>query len=103
MSALAGKPQASHTGVTLSETDLTWQQRARCTGVDPELFFPTKGRSGREAGRSSIPATRICGRCDVQLQCLQYALSHPDGKHGIWGGATEDERDELRRTARIAS
>jgi WhiB family redox-sensing transcriptional regulator len=102
VSAPAGRAQASHTGQIVTEADLSWQQRARCTGVDPELFFPTKGRSGGEAGRSAIPATRICVRCDVQLQCLQYALSHPDGKHGIWGGATEDERHAIR-TGRIAS
>lgn len=102
MSAPAGQAQASHTTVAL-EADLSWRDRARCAGLDPELFFPTKGRgaNGSGSGQARLPGVAICFRCDVQLQCLQYALAFPDGKHGIWGGATEAERRALRR-GRIA-
>jgi WhiB family redox-sensing transcriptional regulator len=46
-----------------------WQERALCSQTDPEAFFPEKGGSTREA-------KRICGRCDVKGECLEYALGH---------------------------
>lgn len=99
MSAAPGRSQAKHLR-PVPEIDLAWQSGARCTGLNPELFFPTKSRSGPTRGRSAIPAQRICQRCDVQLQCLQYAITHSDGRNGIWGGATEDELSRMRREHR---
>lgn len=82
------------------EHELSWRDRARCAGANPELFFPSKGRSGGKAGHSGVAAERICRRCDVQLECLQYAITHPDGQYGTWGGATEAELKKLRKAAR---
>ena len=62
-----------------------WQERALCSQTDPEAFFPEKGGSTREA-------KRICSRCDVKTDCLEYALGH-DERFGIWGGLSERERD----------
>ena len=31
------------------EEERRWQERANCLGVDPELFFPERGASTREA------------------------------------------------------
>lgn len=50
-----------------------------CRETDPELFYPEKGGSTREA-------KRICRVCDVRPECLQWALDN-DEPHGIWGGA----------------
>lgn len=69
--------------------DLTWQERALCKETDPDAFHPEKGGSTREA-------KRICGRCEVRDECLEYALAH-DERHGIWGGKSERERKKLRR------
>jgi len=93
MSALPGHAQARHSA-TVSEADLTWQRDARCAGADPQLFFnPT-----REGVRpQKVAAIKICLGCRVRLECLHYALTHPDGKHGIWGGATEAELKRLRQ------
>jgi WhiB family redox-sensing transcriptional regulator len=94
VSALPGRAQARH-AATFTRDQLDWQKRARCAGHDPELFFPEKGTPS-----NSVAAVRICFRCDVQLDCLLYALEHQNGEHGvvgIWGGATEEERKELRR------
>jgi len=66
-----------------------WQERALCSQTDPEAFFPEKGGSTRSA-------KRICGRCDVQADCLDYALDH-DEKFGIWGGLSAPERRQLKR------
>src|SRR3954447_17583637 len=68
-----------------------WQERALCSQTDPEAFFPEKGGSTREA-------KRICSRCEVRADCLEYALGH-DERFGIWGGLSERERRKLKRRA----
>ncbi len=71
--------------------ELDWQERALCAQTDPEAFFPEKGGSTREA-------KRVCLTCDVQAECLEYALRH-DERFGIWGGLSERERRKLRQRA----
>jgi WhiB family redox-sensing transcriptional regulator len=69
--------------------DEKWQDRALCAQTDPEAFFPEKGGSTREA-------KKICQRCPVRSECLEYALAH-DERFGIWGGLSERERRRLKR------
>jgi WhiB family transcriptional regulator, redox-sensing transcriptional regulator len=66
-----------------------WQEQANCLGVDPDLFFPERGASTREA-------KSVCRSCEVRVECLEYALSHAE-KFGIWGGLSERERRRVRR------
>ena len=66
-----------------------WQERANCLGVDPDLFFPERGASTREA-------KAVCKGCEVRGECLEYALAHGE-KFGIWGGLSERERRRVRR------
>ena len=66
-----------------------WQTRANCLGVDPDLFFPERGASTREA-------KSVCAGCEVKDDCLEYALVNGE-KFGIWGGLSERERRRLRR------
>ena len=66
-----------------------WQARALCSQTDPEAFFPEKGGS-------TAPAKRICGRCDVKAECLEYALDNNE-RFGVWGGLSESERRKLKR------
>jgi WhiB family redox-sensing transcriptional regulator len=66
-----------------------WQSRANCMGVDPDLFFPERGASTREA-------KEVCRGCVVREDCLEYALANGE-KFGIWGGLSERERRRLRR------
>lgn len=68
-----------------------WREQALCAQTDPEAFFPEKGGSVREA-------KRICNRCEVTAECLDYALGH-DERFGIWGGLTKRERRRLKRQA----
>jgi WhiB family redox-sensing transcriptional regulator len=73
------------------EEVLSWQERALCAQTDPEAFFPEKGGSTREA-------KRVCLTCEVQADCLEYALQH-DERFGIWGGLSERERRKLKKQA----
>ena len=66
-----------------------WHEQALCAQTDPEAFFPEKGGSTREA-------KRVCAKCDVREECLDYALGH-DERFGIWGGLSERDRRKLRR------
>jgi WhiB family redox-sensing transcriptional regulator len=76
------------------EGERRWQERANCLGVDPDLFFPERGASTREA-------KAVCGSCEVRPECLEYALDHAE-KFGIWGGLSERERRRLRRQRALA-
>src|ERR1700739_605766 len=58
-------------------------------GVDPDLFFPERGASTREA-------KEVCRGCVVREDCLEYALANGE-KFGIWGGLSERERRKIRR------
>jgi WhiB family transcriptional regulator, redox-sensing transcriptional regulator len=71
-----------------------WQERANCLGVDPDLFFPERGASTREA-------KAVCRGCEVRIECLEYAIRHGE-KFGIWGGLSERERRRVRRERALA-
>jgi WhiB family transcriptional regulator, redox-sensing transcriptional regulator len=75
--------------VNIRLDDRSWQDRANCLGVDPDLFFPERGASTREA-------KEVCRGCVVRMDCLEYALVNGE-KFGIWGGMSERERRRLRR------
>src|SRR6188768_2847561 len=77
-----------------TEDDRSWQDQANCLGVDPDLFFPERGASTREA-------KEVCRGCVVRLDCLEYALSNGE-KFGIWGGLSERERRRIRRQRALA-
>ena len=79
----------------VDSTDRRWQERANCLGVDPDLFFPERGASTKEA-------KSVCGGCEVQPECLEYALRHGE-KFGIWGGMSERERRRIRRQRALAA
>jgi WhiB family redox-sensing transcriptional regulator len=75
------------------EGPLGWQDSANCLGVDPDLFFPERGESTREA-------KTVCRGCVVRDDCLEFALNNSE-KHGIWGGMSERERRRIRRQRAI--
>jgi WhiB family redox-sensing transcriptional regulator len=75
--------------VMMGMEDRGWQSRSNCMGVDPDLFFPERGASTREA-------KEVCRGCVVREDCLEFALDNGE-KFGIWGGMSERERRRLRR------
>jgi len=72
--------------------ELSWREDALCAQVDPELFYPVKGGSTREA-------RAICAQCPVTGPCLEFALADDAGRFGIWSGTTERQRKRMRRQA----
>ena len=79
--------------VSRFQADLKVALRQRL-GVDPDLFFPERGASTREA-------KSVCRACPVQQECLEFALSNGE-KFGIWGGMSERERRRVRRARALA-
>ena len=74
--------------------------RAACKGTDTANFYP--GRDGevggwnREDAEKVARAKALCANCEVQAECLAYAIRF-DETFGVWGGLTSRERNKLRR------
>lgn len=74
-----------------------WRDLALCREIgDFHLWFPGKGGTAR-------PAKSVCGRCVVRDECLTEAMAEESQygameRHGIRGGLTPNERDDLART-----
>ena len=66
-----------------------WMDDARCTDTDPELWFPELDSVWRARA-----AKRICEKCPVKKECLDYALVNRF-RDGIWGGLSPTERNRL--------
>ena len=60
-------------------------QPAACEAVDSEIFFDEDRADEAKA---------ICATCPLQSKCLSYAVQCEE--FGVWGGATAEERAELR-------
>lgn len=66
-----------------------------CAEIDPELFYPEKGGSNRDA-------KKICGRCIHIDDCLEGALAREE-RFGIYGGKSERERARILRDRKRAA
>ena len=57
-------PRIPQYSTQVSDTSLSWQERALCAQTDPEAFFPEKGGSIREAKLVNVqPSCVFAGRC----------------------------------------
>jgi WhiB family redox-sensing transcriptional regulator len=70
-----------------------WREDAACKGMDVDMFYPERGKNGREA-------IAVCAGCIVVKDCLHYALSNGI-KYGIWGGKSERQRRVMRRENKL--
>ena len=70
-----------------------WMAEANCIGADSEAFFPIDVGGNPSWAE---PAKRICARCPVRRECLDFALADPR-LQGVWGGKDETERREMRK------
>jgi hypothetical protein len=73
---------------------------AHCTNrsIDPDDWFPVTSNLAKARSQASR-AIALCVCCPVRAQCLELSLRLWDGagRHGIWGGTLEPERQALRR------
>ena len=83
--------------MTVTGTTVTWQAEAACLSADPDLFFPISATGPAE--QQIARAKKVCARCAVRLECLEFALDH-DQMYGIWGGTTAEDRRRDRRRKR---
>lgn len=81
------------TSTAASAVSSTWQARAACRGLDPEMFFPAPGES-------PAAAKAVCATCPVRTQCATAATFDRAERHGVWGGLTERDRRRLRQARR---
>ncbi len=71
-----------------------WTELAACRGMSPNDFHLENVRPETRA-RKEAAARAVCRRCDVQAECLAFAMNN-DERLGIWGGMTVPERRRLR-------
>ena len=77
-----------------------WRDVAECRDTDPELFFPV-GTTGPALDQIAA-AKRVCTTCQVQQDCLEFALQ-TNQDSGVWGGASEEERRQIRKARKAAA
>ena len=72
---------------------MTWQESAACRDLPTALFYPEAGEAPSEL------ALAACRSCPVAAACAAHASANAE--HGIWGGLSENARNELRRARRL--
>lgn len=72
--------------------DREWVHRSACRGLDPIIFYPA-------TDDEADAAKAVCAQCPVQLECLEHAIGNRE-HNGVWGGATERERQRIIRRRR---
>lgn len=74
--------------------DLTWRDFAACRGMNPDVFYPSKGDpQGVEAAKA------VCRGCPVVAACLDDAVQSGEDD-GIRGGMATRERRLYARQVR---
>jgi WhiB family transcriptional regulator, redox-sensing transcriptional regulator len=86
--------QSRSLSLSLSTERDEWRDLSACRDTDPDLFFPV-GTTG-PAIEQIENAKAVCRVCEVQKNCLEYALT-TNQDSGIWGGTSEEERRAIRR------
>ena len=69
-----------------------WSTQAACRGLDPLIFYPATDEEAEVA-------KAVCAACPVQEECLEHAIERRE-HNGVWGGATERERQRIIRRRR---
>jgi len=70
----------------------SWADEAACRGLDPLVFYPATDEEAEEA-------KAVCEVCPVRDACLEHAIVNRE-HNGVWGGASERERQRIIRRRR---
>jgi WhiB family redox-sensing transcriptional regulator len=76
-----------------------WQYDGACRSADPRLFFHPEGERGPAKVKREAAALAFCARCPVVDACREFGLATRD-EFGVWGGLTETDRQQMRRSRR---
>lgn len=78
-----------------------WQRIGACRDEDPALFFSAEGERGSARRSRERAAKRVCVRCPVLMLCRHHALRTRE-PYGVWGGLSEDEREQIHRSGDLS-
>ena len=73
-----------------------WQTQALCREASQDMFFHPEGERGPSRVTRDERAKALCARCPVLQACRTHALTVRE-PYGVWGGLTEQEREEIYR------
>jgi WhiB family transcriptional regulator, redox-sensing transcriptional regulator len=79
-----------------------WQLLGACRRADPDVFFHPDNERGPRRRNREAAAKAVCHRCPVMVECARHALSVRE-PYGVWGGLTEDDREEIYAAGRGVS
>lgn len=73
-----------------------WRSHAECRGTDTTVFFP-------DSPNQTAEARKICDRCTVSHECLEFILtiSDEDDRAGVFAGTSARQRRAIRRERHI--
>ena len=72
------------TMIVEARNERDWRHLAACKGMDPNIFFPTRG------GNDTLGLARnVCASCPVRTQCFQEGCTE---YAGVWGGKSSTQR-----------
>ena len=80
-----------------AEIDPSWRLNGACSDLATDDFYPEGGQ--RLVRLAYDRAREVCAQCPVMERCLDYALKNEE-RHGMWGGATPAEREDMLRSRR---
>ncbi len=72
-----------------------WMEKAACTEVMPELFFPLSPKDTQQINL----AKQVCQECVVLNDCYVYSLNV--NVDGVWAGTTPEQRKISRKKLKI--
>jgi WhiB family redox-sensing transcriptional regulator len=73
-------------------SNVQWMDEGLCRPHPPKYWYPSG--TPTEVGVQLEHGKRICAKCPVRPECLEYALAHE--AYGTWGGFDETERELYR-------
>ncbi len=79
--------------------DLAWMASSACKGRH-DLFFASHGERPPARARRELAGRELCEGCPVRRACRNHARTW--GEYGVWGGESEDEREEAGYLVSVA-
>ncbi|CAN5585502.1 hypothetical protein BH20ACT2_BH20ACT2_12450 [soil metagenome] len=83
----------------VTQAALPWAATAACKGR-ADLFFAPHGERPPARARRELAAREVCDACAVRVPCRAHARLW--GEYGVWGGESEDEREEAGYLVSVA-